>query len=47
MAVRVVDLSNRGTKSEKILPKNQQTQRRIGLTGSLSGLQKSEFLKFI
>ena len=42
----------RGTKLEIFLPKNQHTQRkfwilRIGLTRSLSRLQKSEFLKLI
>ena len=41
-----------GTKLERFLPKNQHTQinfwiLRIGLTGSLSSLQKSEFLKLI
>ena len=50
MAVRVVEISNRekqncSPKSNK--PKGNFWTLRIGLTGSLSSLQKSEFLKLI
>ena len=29
MAIRVVEFSNRGTKFERFLPKNEQTQRKL------------------
>ena len=48
MAVRVVEFSNGGTKLERVLPKNQHTQRKLlnyenWINGGLRSFQKLEF----
>ena len=47
MAIRVMEISNEGTKLERFLPKNQHTQRKLlsfenWISGGLRSFQKSE-----
>ena len=48
MAIRVVEFSKGGTKLERVLHKNQHTQRKLlyfenWINGGLRSFQKSEF----